>query len=123
MKNNLAGLESLIKVHKLDIILLQEVRITDEQIDILIGKFCYQGKVNINLEESSRPGSAIVWRSSLPVRVVSTIVPCRAQCAFLGAYAFLNVYAPIGKGIYCIFYRLSQKRGVPFLYLIIFNET
>ena len=97
LKNNLAGLQSLVKVHKLDIILLQEVRITDEQIDILIGKFGYQGKVNINLEEPSRPGTAIVWRSSLPVRDVSTIVTCRAQCAFLGAYAFLNIYAPSGS--------------------------
>ena len=36
LKNNLAGLESLLKVHKLYIILLQEVRINDDQIDILV---------------------------------------------------------------------------------------
>ena len=33
----------------------------------------------------------------MPVREVSTIVLCRAQCAFLGAYAILNVYAPSGS--------------------------
>ena len=91
LKNNLAGLESLLRVHNLDIILLQEVRITDDQIDILVGKHGYKAKVNINPEESSLPGTAIVWRSSIPVRDVSTIVPCRAQCAFLGAYALLNI--------------------------------
>ena len=97
MKNNLAGLESLVKVHNLDIIFLQEVRISDEQIDILIGKHGYKGKVNNNPEEPLLPGTAIVWRSTLPVRDISTIVSCRAQCAFLGAYALLNIYAPIGS--------------------------
>jgi hypothetical protein len=37
LKNNLAGLATLITVHKLDIVLLQEVRISDEQLDDLIG--------------------------------------------------------------------------------------
>ena len=97
LKNNLAGLESLLKVHKLDIILLQEVRINDDQIDILVGKHGFKGKVNINPEEPSLPGTAIVWRSCLPVREISTIVTCRAQCAFIGAYAFLNIYAPSGS--------------------------
>jgi hypothetical protein len=53
--------------------------------------------VNRDIDELSKPGTAIVWRSSLPVREVSTIVPCRAQCAFLGAYAILNIYAPSGS--------------------------
>ena len=61
------------------------------------GDMAIRGKVNINPEESSLPGTAIVWRSSIPVRDVSTIVPCRAQCAFLGAYALLNIYAPSGS--------------------------
>ena len=43
LKNNLAGLATLIKVHKLDIVLLQEVRISDEQVDDLIGKFGFKG--------------------------------------------------------------------------------
>ena len=34
LKNNLAGLTTLLKVHYLDIILLQEVRISDEQVDL-----------------------------------------------------------------------------------------
>ena len=97
MKNNLAGLLTLIKVHKLDVVLLQEVRISDEQVDDLVGKYGFKGKVNSDMDEPSKPGTAIVWRSTLPVREVSTIVPCRAQCAFLGAYAFLNIYAPSGS--------------------------
>ena len=34
LKSDLAGLSTLIKVHKLDLVLLQEVRISDEQINI-----------------------------------------------------------------------------------------
>ena len=97
MKNNLAGLTTLITVHKLDIVLLQEVRISDEQIDLIVGKHGFKSKVNINEEDPLKPGTAIVWRSSLPVREVSTIVPCRAQCALLWDYAFLNIYKPSGS--------------------------
>ena len=67
LKNNVVGLESLLRVHNLDIILLQEVRISDDLIDIIVGKHGYKGKVNINPEEPSVPGTAIVWRSCLPV--------------------------------------------------------
>jgi exonuclease III len=36
LKNNLAGLSTLLTVHKLDVVLLQEVRISDEQVEQLI---------------------------------------------------------------------------------------
>ena len=97
LKNNLAGLSTLLTVHKLDVVLLQEVRISDEQVEQLIGKFGFQVKVNIDSQDPMKPGTAIVWRSTLPVREVFTIVPCRMQCAFLGAYAILNIYAPSGS--------------------------
>ena len=97
LKSDLAGLPTLIQVHKLDIILLQEVRLSDDQVDLIVGKHGFKGKVNINADEPLKPGTAIVWRSSLPVREVSTIVQCRVQCAFLGPYAFLNIYAPSGS--------------------------
>ena len=42
LKNNLAGLATLIQVHKLDIVLLQEVRISDEQVDNLIGSLGFK---------------------------------------------------------------------------------
>ena len=97
LKNDLAGLSTLIRVHRLDIILLQEVRISDEQVDLLVGKHGFKVKVNINEEDPMKPGTAIVWRSSLTVREVLTIVPCRVQCAFIEGYALLNVYAPSGS--------------------------
>ena len=55
----------------------------------------YECKVNVNEEDSSKLGIAIVWKSSLPVKNVTTFVACRAQVAYLGKYAMLNLYAPL----------------------------
>ena len=91
MKNNLAGLSSILMNNNLDIAFLQEVKISDEELASQVGRCGFTGKVNINIEDSSKPGTAIVWRSSLPIRDVTTIVVCRAQVAYIGAYALLNV--------------------------------
>ena len=60
MKSNLAGLLSLLINHNLDVVFLQEVKITDEQLISQIVKYGYLGQVNIDLEESSKPGTAKV---------------------------------------------------------------
>ena len=97
MKSDLAGLLTLISVHRLDIIMLQEVRITDEQINQQLGNHGFTGMVNIDPENSSTPGTALAWRSNLPVRQVTAVVPCRVQLALLGAYSILSIYAPSGS--------------------------
>ena len=97
LKSDLAGLSTLIKVHKLDLVLLQEVRISDEQINQKVGHLGFTGKVNVDAENPMKPGTALVWRSVLPVTQVSTIVSCRAQYAILESIAILNIYAPSGS--------------------------
>merc|ERR1711867_82397 len=101
LKSDLAGLGTLIKVHKLDLVLLQEVRISEEQLNQEVGHLGFTGKVNVDAENPMKPGTALVWRYALPVTQVSTIVPCRAQYAVLESLAILNIYAPSG----------SEKRG------------
>ena len=49
LKSDLAGLFTLISVHKLDLVLLQEVRITDEQLNQQLGNHGFTGMVNIDL--------------------------------------------------------------------------
>ena len=61
MKSDLAGLITLIQIHKLDIILLQEVRISEEQMNQQLKNHGFTGKVSINAEDSMQPGVAIVW--------------------------------------------------------------
>ena len=84
MQSNLAGLSSMLVNQNLDVAFLQEVRISDEQLSAQVGRYGYLGKVNINIEDASKPGTAIVWKSSLPVNDVASIVICRAQVAYLG---------------------------------------
>ena len=97
MKSDLAGLITLIQVHKLDVILLQEVRISEEQLNQQFRNHGFSGKVSIDAEDSMKPGVAIVWRSVLPVREIVTLVSCRAQLAFVGSIAVVNIYAPSGS--------------------------
>ena len=97
MSSTLAGLVTIITNHKLDIIFLQEVRLTSEQLNLLLAKLGFEASVNIDLDNPSRPGTALVWRRTLPIRDVFTLVLCRAQLAVLGPYMLLNVYAPSGS--------------------------
>ena len=97
MSASLAGLSTLIAGNSLDIIFLQEVRLSSEQIELLLGHMDYQAAVNIDIENPSKPGTAIVWRKSLPVTNISTLVLCRLQVATLGNYMLLNAYAPSGS--------------------------
>ena len=77
--------------------LLQEVRITDEQINQQLSHHGFIGMVNIDAENQSTPGTALAWRRTLPIKQVSTIVPCRVQHARLGSFSILNIYAPSGS--------------------------
>ena len=97
MKSNLAGLQNILINHQIDIAFLQEVKVTDEEMESKVGRLGYSCKVNINLEDISKPGTALVWRSTLPVKDVTSLVLCRAQVAYLGDFALLNVYAPSGS--------------------------
>ena len=47
LKSDLAGLLTLISVHRLDLVLLQEVRMTDIQINQQLGNHGFTGMVNI----------------------------------------------------------------------------
>jgi exonuclease III len=94
MSSSLAGLTSLIPAHNLDIIFLQEVRLTSEQINNFLDRLGFQAEVNIDQDHPSSPGTAIAWKKSLPVTDVNPLVLCRVQVATLGSFMLLNIYAP-----------------------------
>ena len=81
----------------LDVVFLQEVGMSDDQLQNKVGRYGYTVNTNIFLEDPSKPGTAIVWRTSLPVKDITSIVVCRAQVGYLGGYALLNIYAPSGS--------------------------
>ena len=96
LKNNLAGLLTLIGVHKLDLIFLQEVRLSESEIKQIVG-LDFECKVNIDEENVSRPGTAVIWKISIPITNVTNLVPCRAQFVEIQNCGLVNVYAPSGS--------------------------
>ena len=67
MKNNLGGLRDLILVNKFDMIFLQEIRLSNDELQAKINNLGYHCQVNIDVEELSKPGTAILWRSSIQI--------------------------------------------------------
>ena len=97
MSTSLAGLTSLILTHSVDLILLQEVTTSSEQLDSLLCGLGFQVEVNRDAGSPSSLGTAVAWRENLSIDGVFNIVPCRAQIVKLGSYAIFNLYAPSGS--------------------------
>ena len=97
MSSSLAGLTSLIPAYNLDIIFLQEVRLSREQMNHFLDGLGFQAEVNIDPDHPSTPGTAIAWKKTLPVTDVNPLVLCRVQVATLGPCMLLNIYAPSGS--------------------------
>ena len=97
MSDSLAGLTAINRDKNPDFIFLQEVRISTEQLLAKVGMMGYMAEVNINDEELSQPGTALVWKSCYPVHGLAALVQCRCQVAFWDQYLLVNVYAHSGS--------------------------
>ena len=98
MRSDLAGLRSMIKSHKPDVIFLQEVKFSSEEISSSLNNIGFKCKVN-NADDDLKPGTALLWRNALPITEVFNVVTGRAQLAVMGDYVLLNVYAPSGSNL------------------------
>ena len=96
MSATLAGLPDIVKLEKVDIVFLQEVNLSEDEIRGFIPG--YDVAVNMDDNNPSKPGTAILWKKNLLVTDVCSIVSCRAQVATLGQYKLLNIYAASGSG-------------------------
>ena len=90
----LAGLKQLLEMHKPDLVFLQEVTISTEQLKTHLG-WKYDGISNIDQYDQKKPGTACIWLSSLQV-VVNNILSCRLQTLNYADVKYINVYAPSG---------------------------
>ena len=95
MNSSLGGLSALVNLEKVNLIFLQEVRTTSDQIERDLRGF--KASVNIDPGSPSSPGTAIVWRQNLPVTNVLSLKVCRIQIASLGDVRLVNIYAPSGS--------------------------
>ena len=96
MSHSLAGLHKIISSENLDLIFLQEVSLTSNQIENQLPGF--KAAVNVDTDDHLVPGTAIIWRNTLPVEQICSFVPCRIQTASLGPYRLINIYGPSGSG-------------------------
>ena len=79
LSSTLAGLNTLATVNNVDLILLQEVRASNEQVQNMLGISDFQVEVNIVPDAPFKPGTAVAWRKSLPVKDVFNLVTGRLQ--------------------------------------------
>ena len=93
----LATFLSILKLEKPQIVMLQEVTLSSEQLSLQVSKYGYKAETNINVISPTALGTALVWQSHLPVSEVYSVVECRGQALKLGQYTFLNIYAPSGS--------------------------
>ena len=96
-RSDLGGLVAILGDHKPDIVFLQEVKISSEEIDCRLEHLGFKSNVNNNAEDSTKPGVAIVWRTSIQITNIFDVVAGRAQIALLDGYALMNIYAPSGS--------------------------
>ena len=80
-----------------DILFLQEVTLTTAQLQAAVLPLQYKCDSNIDIDNPNSPGTAVVWKSNLPVTQVTSLVPCNLQTLALGHQFFYNVYAPSGS--------------------------
>ena len=101
---NLANLYLILEVYKPGIVFLQEVKISSEQLASFGRRLGYTGATNIDELDHNKPGTGLLWHSSLPVTQVVALYPCRVQVAMLGVYPIINVYVPAGS------HRAAERR-------------
>ena len=77
MSNTLGGLPSLVSVENLDIIFLQEIRMTGAQIENQLPGF--HAIVNVDEDNIYSPGTAIAWRTEIPLQDVTPFIPCECN--------------------------------------------
>ena len=86
--SNLQELSRLLNTEGVDIALLQEVSVP------AFNFYGYSEYVNVG---PNRRGTALLWRSSLPLTDLATVPSGRAVAATFGDVRVVNVYAPTGN--------------------------
>ena len=94
-RSDLAGLSILVEQFKPLLIFLQEVKITLDQLKIMIGNN-YSCELNSDPDDPNKPGTAVAWLTNIDV-TVTNIVPRRLQLVSYNMMNFVNVYAHSGS--------------------------
>ena len=82
---------------KPDVLFMQENNLKTEDLQMKVNNFGYKCESNVDVLNPHKPGTAVVWKDSLPPPRVQTIVERRLQAFNLGSTTWLNIYAPSGS--------------------------
>ena len=80
-----------------DLLLLQEVTLTTDQLKTAVKDLQYDCESNIDMENPTFPGTATIWKIDLPAPQVTSLVTCNLQMVKISQQVFYNVYAPSGS--------------------------
>ena len=73
--SNLANLSLILEIYRPSLVKLQEVKLSTEQIKCFGRKLGYTGSSNIDEMDPTKPGTALLWHTSVPVNQVVSSVP------------------------------------------------
>ena len=96
-KDNLGGLYDILVIEKPDIVLLQEVHVSTDELSTVLQNYNNKTVVNNDMTDDKSRGTAIVWRVGVEVSRVNTLELSRLQSVDFGPLTFFNVYAPSGQ--------------------------
>ena len=103
ISQNIASSRSIVRITDIlkrnspDLLFLQEVTLTTDQIQTAVQGLQYKCESNVDEENPTFPGTAIIWKANLPAPEVTCLVTCNIQSIKIGQQAFYNVYAPSGS--------------------------
>ena len=80
-----------------DILLVQEVLLSSQELLLKVKPFGYNCESNIDVLNPTKPGTAVIWREGVPVAETRVIVTGRLQSVTVGSVTLLNMYAPSGS--------------------------
>ena len=92
-----AGILDILRVNKPDIWLMQEVNVSTDELNLLVTNLGYAACCNVNTEEDTIRGTAMVWKQNLNLENIYVIEENRIQTAQLGRLNLMNIYAPSGS--------------------------
>ena len=95
---SIVSLPDILKRDVPDLLFLQEINISTDNVNNCVNKLGYSAECNIDTLHPTLPGTAILWKSNLEVSEVNQLIERRAQSVKCAGEIFINVYAPSGSG-------------------------
>ena len=94
---SLLSVGDILMTDKPELLFLQEVTCPTNELLTRVTSLGYSAECNVDSLHPTRPGTAIVWKKSLKINEVNSIIERRAQFIKVGGESYVNVYAPSGS--------------------------